>query len=160
MKHIVGVADMFVSDNEEDTIITHGLGSCLGIAIYDPVVRVGGLLHVMLPDSNVDPEKAKEKPFMFVDSGVPMLFRACYALGAVKSRINVKVAGGACARGDAESDFFQIGKRNFLMLRKLLWKNGIMISSYDVGGSESRTMSIDIATGTVIVRSNGQEKIL
>lgn len=107
MKHIVGVADMFVSDNEEDTIITHGLGSCLGIAIYDPVVRVGGLLHAMLPDSKVDPEKAKEKPFMFVDSGVPMLFRACYALGAVKSRINVKVAGGACARGDAESDFFR-----------------------------------------------------
>ncbi|MDH7600552.1 MAG: chemotaxis protein CheD [Armatimonadota bacterium] len=160
MKRIVGVADMFVSDNTDDTIITYALGSCLGIAVYDPLTQVGGLLHTMLPESAVDPHKAKEKPLMFVDTGVPLLFRACYALGAIKHNIQVKVAGGASIKTDSEDDFFQIGKRNVIMLRKLLWKNNIMITACDVGGHQSRTMSLSIATGTVVVRTNGLEKIL
>lgn len=160
MKRVIGIGEMFVSDDPADVITTYALGSCLGIAIYDPVVRVGGLLHAMLPDSTVDPEKARERPLMFVDTGVPMLFRACYALGAMKPRIEVKVAGGASVNNLSSSDMFQIGKRNFLMLRKLLWKNGVLITSQDVGGSASRTMSINISDGVVIVRSNGKEKFL
>ena len=78
MKIVVGVADMAVSKNPNDEIITYALGSCLGITVYDPVVQVGGMIHIMLPMSTIDAEKAKNKPYMFVDTGVPILFNECY----------------------------------------------------------------------------------
>ncbi len=155
MRHIVGVGDLFISAERGDEIITFALGSCLGISIYDPVNCVGGLLHVMLPSSTIDPAKAQENPCMFVDTGLPKLFHDCYKAGAAKQRLIVKVAGGACVNGDSDNDYFQIGKRNFVVLRQLLWKNGVLIKAHDVGGSCSRTMCLDIATGRVSVRSNG-----
>lgn len=160
MKHIVGVADMKVAFDPTDQIITHALGSCLGIALYDPVARVGGLLHVMLPLSSVDQAKSKKNPYMFVDTGVPKLFIDCYKAGAQKQRSIVKVAGGACLNGNDRDDYFQIGKRNFIILRKLLWKNGVLIAASDVGGNSARTMSIDISTGEVSISSNGDTKLL
>jgi len=160
MIHVVGVADMHVSANKGDVIITHALGSCLGIAIYDPVACVGGLLHVMLPLSTVDPVRAAANPCIFVDTGVPKLFLECYKAGAQKQRIVVRVAGGATAYGDEDEDLFQIGRRNMTMLRKLLWKNGVLIDAYDVGGRDSRTMSLEIGTGIVAVRANGTVKTL
>ena len=112
MRHTVGVADMAVSAGAEDIITTHALGSCLGISVHDPVARVGGLLHVMLPVSTIDSVKAAAQPMMFVDTGVPRLFLECYRLGAEKQRLRVCVAGGARVNGpDEEGDFFQIGKR-------------------------------------------------
>lgn len=150
MKHVVGIADMKVTDQPEDELITYALGSCLGITVYDPVARVGGLLHVMLPLSSVSPEKAAEKPFMFVDSGVPLLFRESYRLGARKERMWVTVCGGASLR-NAEHDCFEIGKRNLLMLRKILWKNGVLLRAEDTGGTKSRNMCLDLATGKVTV---------
>lgn len=155
MRHIVGVGDLFISAERGDELITFALGSCLGIAIHDPVNCVGGLLHVMLPSSTIDPAKALENPCMFVDTGLPKLFQDSYKAGAVKQRLVVKVAGGACVSGDSDNDYFQIGKRNFVVLRQLLWKNGVLIKAHDVGGSCSRTMSLDVATGRVSVRSNG-----
>ena len=157
MKHVVGVADMHISSAVEDQLITYALGSCLGITIHDPVAKVGGLLHVMLPMSSIDPVKAAENPYMFVDTGVPRLFLECYKLGAKKERLIVKVAGGACANGNADDDYFQIGKRNIVMLRKLLWKNNVLLKSQDVGGSISRTMTLDIDSGLVLIKSQGNE---
>lgn len=148
---------MKVSSNTEDTLITYALGSCLGIVAYDPVAKVGGMLHVMLPLSSVNPAKAKDNPFMFVDTGVPELFRACYKAGAVKQRLIVKVAGGASTQQKDSEDQFQIGKRNFLMLRKLLWKNNVLIESFDVGDKHSRTMSLDIETGDVTLKIQNKE---
>ncbi len=153
-KRIVGIAEMSTSANQSEEIITYALGSCLGVAAYDPVARVGGLLHVMLPMSTIDPQKAQTRPFMFVDTGLPLLFKECYSLGARKNRIIVKVAGGANLQSDLK-DRFQIGKRNFVILRKLLWKNGVLIKSQDVGGSCSRTMSLDIGSGEVLIRTSG-----
>jgi chemotaxis protein CheD len=151
---------MKISSNPEDQLVTHALGSCLGIAVYDPVARVGGMLHVMLPLSSTDPEKAKRCPYMFVDTGVPRLFLGCYKAGAKKERLQVKVAGGACIHCNENNDFFQIGKRNFVVLRKILWQNGIMLTAHDVGGNECRTLSLDIGTGEVTVKSNGQLRAL
>jgi len=91
---IVGIAEMRVSNDPEASVITYSLGSCLGIAIYDPVVRVGGMLHAMLPEAGRGVENVRKSPCMFVDSGVPMLFRSAYELGADKRRIIVKAAGG------------------------------------------------------------------
>lgn len=159
MKHIVGIADMVISANRDDEIVTHALGSCLGLTIYDPVACVGGMLHVMLPDSTIDSAKAAANPYMFVDTGVPRLFLDCYKAGAQKSRLVVKVAGGASTGGDRE-DYFQIGKRNFVALRKLLWKNGVLLDAYDVGGTTSRGMVLMMGTGEVQMRINGSTTTL
>lgn len=147
---------MKIASQAGDLIITYALGSCLGIAIHDPVACVGGLLHVMLPLSSIDPPKAKENPFMFVDTGVPRLFLDCYKEGARKERLIVKVAGGANVNENVRDEYFQIGKRNFVMLRNLLWKNGVLLRAHDVAGTVSRTMTLEIGSGEVTIRSNGQ----
>ncbi len=149
---------MEVSVHPEDEFITHALGSCLGIALHDPVTGVGGLIHIMLPMSKIDRAKAEQKPCMFVDTGVPELFIKLYALGASKENITVKVAGGARIL-DPDSRF-KIGERNYTMLRKLLWKNDVLIHGENVGGTESRTMTLEMETGKVTVRSNGETKEL
>ncbi len=160
MIHTVGVADMKVSAKIGDLIITHALGSCLGIAVHDPVACVGGLLHVMLPLSTIDPAKAESNPSMFVDTGFPELLMECFNTGALRQRLEIRVAGGASSREKEEDDFFQIGKRNLIVLRRLLWKNGLLLKSYDVGGGNSRTMSLEIGTGKVTIKSGGQMKNL
>ncbi len=155
MRHIVGVADYKVASDPGDMIVTHALGSCLGIAAYDPINKVGGLFHVMLPTATVNPDKALSNPFMFVDSGLPLFFRELYARGAEKKNIVVKIAGGAALR--AKRDFFAIGKRNYMIACKLFSKNGIMIQGEDIGGGNSRTMYMELKTGRVWVASGGQE---
>lgn len=158
---VVGVADVQVSNDPAERLVTYALGSCLGIAVHDPVANVAGLLHVMLPTGAIDAAKMQAKPAMFVDSGVPLLFKECYRLGAKKERMIVKVAGGAFAGANEDEDRFQIGKRNVLALRKLLWKNGVMIHSQDTGGVQtSRTMWLDVSTGAVTLKVNGVESQL
>jgi chemotaxis protein CheD len=159
LKHVVGVADMRIAGASGDVIVTHALGSCLGISIYDPATRVGGLLHVMMPSSGIDPEKASANPFMFVDSGVPQFFREAYSAGAQKNRLVVKVAGGA-AIGNGGEDRFNIGRRNYVTLKKLFWQNGVMIRAEDVGGHIPRTMSLDINDGRVLISTAGHDKEL
>ncbi len=155
MNITVGMADMKVSADPDAVLITHALGSCLGITVYDPVTRVGGMLHAMLPDSTIDPAKAGLNPAMFVDTGVPHLFRACYELGGQKIRMQVHVAGGSTIRTARSEDYFRIGERNFVALRKLLWRNNVLLKAYDVGGTRSRTLTLALGDGDVIVRSDG-----
>jgi chemotaxis protein CheD len=151
MKTVVGVSDLRVSANPDETMITYALGSCLGIAIYDRKNRIGGLLHVMLPLSKADKEKAAKKPEMYVDTGVTKLLKLCYEMGAEKENMVISVAGGASMKQTDREDYFKIGKRNFTILRKLLWKNGFMIDQKDVGGNRSRTMTLRVLDGLVTV---------
>lgn len=160
MLEVIGVGDMKISTDKSCTLVTYALGSCLGITIYDPVSCVGGLLHIMLPLSTIDSVKANKNPFMFIDTGVPNFFLSAYKAGAKKERLIVKTAGGACTSNNADEDFFNIGKRNFIMLRKLLWKNNVLLKSYDVGGNISRTMFLEIGTGEVYLKINGDTKKL
>jgi chemotaxis protein CheD len=152
---VVDIADLAVSKDPRAVLITYSLGSCIGVTLWDPVARVAGLLHYMLPESNISPEKAKTSPAMFCDTGVPRLFKAAYDLGAVKRRLVVKVAGGSQLLD--EHGTFNIGKRNYLAIRKIFWKNGILIDAESVGGSVSRTVRIEVATGAVTVKTRGQE---
>ncbi len=154
---MVGVADMKVSNQPEEVLVTHALGSCIGVSIYDPVARVGGILHFMLPDSNLDPVKGQEHPHMFADTGLPRLFRECYRLGAQKPRLRVKVAGGSQVLGNRE--FFQIGRRNYAALRKILLKNNVLIDNENVGGTKARTLFLEIGTGSVWIKVMGQNTI-
>lgn len=151
----IDIADVKVSKDPAVSLITYSLGSCIGVSIYDPVTKVGGMIHFMLPESTLSPDKAKANPAMFCDSGVPVLFRDTYALGANKARLVVKVAGASQLLDDKGT--FNIGKRNYLALRKLFWKNGVLIAAEDVGGSLSRTMKLELATGRVTIKSRGGE---
>ena len=142
---IVGVADCKWTKDPADTLITYALGSCIAVALHDPVTKVGGLLHYMLPDSSIDPQKAADNPFMFADTGIPALIARAQQLGAIKGRLSVRVAGGAQVLDS--NGHFNIGKRNYQALRKLLWKSGLMIHGESVGGATSRTVTLDVGTG-------------
>lgn len=149
----VGVGDCKVSSGPESVLTTYALGSCIAVAIHDPVAGVGGLLHYMLPESSLNPEKARESPYMFADTGVPRLFHAAYQLGAEKRRLVVRVAGGAQVMD--ENGVFNIGKRNHLALRKILWKAGVIIHAEEVGGTTSRTVRLEVASGRFFIRGPG-----
>jgi len=154
MKYVVAVGDMKIGQ-EVDTIVTHALGSCLGLMVHDPIAKVGGLLHAMLPLSKINPDKAKTNPYMFVDTGVPTLFKALYEIGGQKSRMVIKAAG--CGNPLGKNEMFKIGERNYTVLKKLLWKNNILLEAEDVGGTISRTVYLDLATGQTVVSSGGKK---
>lgn len=159
MKHVIGVADMKLSTCKGDVLVTHGLGSCLGVTLHDPVAAVGGMLHVMLPQAEVNPDKARECPCMFVDTGLPLLFRMVEQAGAVRSRCRLKVAGGANVNG-AAGDHFAIGRRNIVMLKRMLWKNNILIEAEDTGGQQARTLYLEIGSGRTWMNVAGADKEL
>src|SRR5690242_20477210 len=92
---VVGIGDCQVSADSSDELVTYALGSCVGVVIHDSVVNVGGLFHLLLPDSSLDPEKARINPFTFADSGIPLLFRRAYKLGARKERLVTRLVGGS-----------------------------------------------------------------
>ncbi len=148
---------MKVTNDSEAMLVTYSLGSCLGIVVYDPVATVGGLLHIMLPDGTDEKGSPKFNPFKYVDTGVPLLFKEAYKLGAKKNRMVVYVAGGSQILDD--SGYFNIGKRNIAALRKLFWKNGVMIDKEHVGGSFSRTVRLYMVNGETTV-SIGREKVI
>ena len=154
MRQVVGISEMKISRDPEDTIITHALGSCVGVAIFDPVACVGGILHYMLPMSSIDPEKAAKNPFMFGDTGIPAFFQAAYKAGAKKECLRVSMAGGA--RVIEIDNRFDIGSRNVVIARKLFWKNAVLIASEDVEGTIPRTMFLEMKTGRCWYTSRGE----
>lgn len=158
MKIIVGVADMRYSSVPEDVIITYSLGSCIGMTLYDTEKRIGGLVHCMLPLSKIDAAKAANNPFMFIDSGVTAFLQVLFDMGAQRKTLVAKVAGGAQIMDD--KGVFNIGERNNTVVRKMLWKNNILISGEDTGGSVPRTISLDLATGKTTLKAAGQEREL
>lgn len=145
---------MKVSKDPKDTLITYSLGSCIGVLVWDPQAKVAGLLHYMLPDSKIDPERSKARPYMFGDSGIPMLFRAAYGLGAVKERLKVYVVGGSQLMDSA--GIFNIGIRNYDIVTRLFAKNGITPTKEDIGGSVNRTISLEIATAKILLKVSGK----
>jgi chemotaxis protein CheD len=157
MNFTVLVGDMKTGQNG-DMLVTHALGSCLGLMVFDPAAKVGGLLHAMLPLSSINPEKALANPAMFVDTGVPLLFKTLYDQGAAKTRLVVKAAG--CGAPMGKNEIFKIGERNYTVLKKLLWKNGILLEAEDVGGPASRTIHFEVASGRVLLSSNGTKRPL
>lgn len=153
----VGIGDMKFG-RREGTIITYALGSCVGVTFYDPAIKLGALLHVMLPQSN----GRETNVFKFADTGIRETLRKLSAFGGVKSRYICKIAGGAqmFAMG-GEGDLGNIGERNVESVKKTLQAEGIRIKRQDVGGNSARTMLIELETGTVKLRTIGKpEKIL
>jgi len=151
---VIGIGDCQVSKDADSVLVTYALGSCIAVIIHDPVASVGGMLHFMLPESSLDPVKAEKNPLMFADTGIPILFRSAYQLGADKKRLAVTVAGGAQMM-DTQGTF-NIGKRNCLAMRKILWKAGVLVQAEYLGGMVSRTVRLEVSSGKVMLREAGQ----
>lgn len=156
MNVTIGISDMAISRSPDDELITYSLGSCLGLLLHDPVTKIAGMVHCLLPLSSMDAARAASKPATFVDTGVVALLQAVLDSGADKRRLVAKAVG--CANMIVDQGLFRIGERNYTVLRKVLWKNGIMIAAEDVGGTIARTVRLHVGTGRAVVRANGQER--
>ena len=152
---VVNIADMKISNKPEDTLITYSLGSCIAVVLYDPRTKNGGMIHIMLPDSKIERDKSKLIPYKYVDTGIPLLFKSLFKMGSKRNSIVVKVIGGSNVMD--KNKFFNIGERNYAAVRKILWRNNIMISAEDVGGSKSRTVKLFLDTGKVVVSNTKEE---
>jgi chemotaxis protein CheD len=157
-KIVVGVADLGVTRDPKKTIVTYALGSCIGVTLYDPIAKVGGMLHFMLPESNVSVEKAAANPAMFGDLGIPLLHQKVLEAGARQDRLIVCAAGGAEVLAD--DGHFRIGNRNRTILRKILWKLNLLLKADDTGGQNSRTLSLRVEDGSISMRIQGKESTL
>lgn len=149
---IVGISDMKISCRPDEQIVTHSLGSCLGLAAYDPKAMVGGLIHCLLPKAT---RAEVPNPYMYVNAGVPAMIRQLVSLGASKTRLIFKAAG--CGRMIRIQNQFDTGAQNLAMLEALFAKNNVVLTARDVGGSIPRTVALHMDTGTFFIRSQGKE---
>ncbi len=152
---VVGISDYAVSRDPDEVVVTYALGSCVAVLAHDPVSRIGGLLHYMLPEDSADGTRAAANPAMFGSTGIPLLFEQMKKLGADQRRFVVRLAGGAQVLGD--ENIFNIGKKNQLLARKLLWKIGVLIHGEALGGTVARTVRLEVGTGKVWIREGATE---
>jgi chemotaxis protein CheD len=142
---IVGVADYKVSRDPLAILITCALGSCIALTLHDPVAGIGGLLHFMLPNAGEAASRPDFNPAMYGDTGIPLLVRDIQKLGANPRKLVANLAGGSQILDQA--GLFDIGKRNHVVAKNLLWKAGILVRSEAVGGSITRSFGLQIGTG-------------
>jgi chemotaxis protein CheD len=150
---IVGISDAKVSADPQDVLATYSLGSCIGVAVYDPHARVGGLLHFQLPSAGADPNRGQDRPLMFADTGTNWLLKEVQSLGANQRRLRVRIAGAAQMLND--SGLFDIGRRNHAAIRKILWQYGLFIECEHIGGDKPRTMLLNMNNGELMIKSMG-----
>jgi chemotaxis protein CheD len=153
MNVIVNRAEMHITNVQKVTLITYSLGSCIGVTLFDPVVGIGGLLHFLLPDSQIDTQRAQANPWIFADTGIPLFIDQASRLGADKDRWSIKVVGGAQMLDDPID--FRLGKRNYLALQKIFSLSNLRITAEDVGGNVNRTLAVEISSGKVWVKTSG-----
>jgi len=153
-KFIVVPGGWLLSRDSTASLCTFPLGACLGIAIYDPVAKVGGLLHSLLPASSLDPKRAASRPGMFLDTGLTALLDGAQRLKATRKSLRVFVAGAAQIID--ETALFNIGKINCDILPQLLRQLGVKLHAQNVGGRTNRSMELILATGEVLLKFSGQ----
>ena len=150
MRIDVGIGEFKYSNDPGDTLKTYGLGSCVAVVLYSKSKQTAGLIHVALPESAVNPEKARQLPGYFADTGIPRVVEWIDRIsGGVRKSFTYKLYGGASILD--ENNRFDIGRRNALAIKRLLWRYGCGVIKEDLGGTASRTVSIDVATGEVHV---------
>lgn len=153
---VVGVGDLAVSNNAQTVLSTYALASCVGVVAYDPAVRSGGMLHLMLPESVISPEKAVRQPAMFADTGIVHLLRELTGIQAEWSRLRILVAGGASVISG--SDPFRIGERNVQVTIDCLTRQGFGSILRETGGAVSRTLHLELGTGALTVKTPTESK--
>jgi chemotaxis protein CheD len=156
MNHIhVGIGEYKISDNPYDTLKTFSLGSCVAVIIYDKVKKIAGLIHIAMPESKIDPERAESRPAYYVDTGLPLLIEAMKKKGAERKNVWIKLAGGAGTMD--KTGKFNIGNRNLIAVKRYLWKCAMGPINEDTGGDTIRTVTVSVATGEVTISSGGKK---
>lgn len=155
-KLTVGIADMKLLQGQ-GTLITYALGSCIGLCFHDPKLRLGALLHIMLP---LNMEAGRTHPLKYADTGIKETLRQMEAKGASRSRITVKIAGGAKMFEVSGSGLGNIGQRNIESVHAILKRENIRLLAENVGGTVARTLLFDVSTGQGCIRSYGQKDII
>ena len=156
-KLVVGIADMKMA-RQDGMLITYALGSCIGICLYDPLIRLAALVHIMLP---LNMETGRKSPLKYADTGICETLRQMEAQGAARSRIVAKIAGGARMFDVAGGgDLGNIGQRNIESTHMVLRREGIRLLREDVGGSTARTLLFDALNGQACVRSYGKPELI
>ena len=140
----------------EGTLIPYALGSCVGITFYDPMIKLGALVHILLPEAG---DNAAGNIFKFADTGIKETLRKLEVFGGVKSRYQCKIAGGA-KMFEMSAGIGNIGERNVKMVEKVLAEEHIRVMAKDVGANYARTMLLDVTTGTVKVRTSGRNETI
>lgn len=159
MRINVGVSDFQFSTSTEDTLITHGLGSCLGVAAYDPILKIGAMLHYMLPIATGDRSAQVDfNPYMFGNTGLELMLQFFDLQGSQRKNIRFVIAGGASINSIVDKiDHFEIGKRNITVAKKFFWSNNILIGSEHVAGNLSRTLYLELSSGKTFITSQGNK---
>lgn len=153
----VGIADMKILRNE-GILITYALGSCIGISLYDPVIRLASLLHIMLPAAIG--YSTGTQVYKFADTGIQDTLRKMAIFGGDKSRYECRIAGGAkMFEMQGNSSLANIGQRNTDSVKGILLREGIRVKGQQVGGNYARTMLVDVQTGKVKIRTFGRPEI-
>ena len=155
-KLIIGIADMNMAKGE-GMLVTYALGSCIGICLHDPVLKLGALVHIMLP---VNMEAGRKTPMKYADTGIRETLRLMESKGASRNRITAKIAGGAKMFEVGSSSLGNIGQRNIESVHINLKKEGIRLLKEDVGGGVARTLLFDVATGQACVRCYGRPELI
>lgn len=149
----VGIADLNVA-REPDILTTLGLGSCIGITLYDPTTKIGGLVHIMLPDSTQI--KNNQNKAKFADTGIDLLIHRMILEGARRTKLVAKIAGGAHMFDFKNvDDMMRIGTRNIVATTKILKQAHIPIMAQDTGEDYGRTIELDTSTGILCVKTVG-----
>ena len=154
-KLIVGIADMKMAQKGE-RLITYALGSCIGICLYDPQIKLAAMVHIMLP---INMEAGRKNTFKYADTGIRETLNQMVAKGAMKERITAKIAGGARMFEVNGGTLGSIGQRNSESVHQVLRRENIRLLWEDVGGKVARTMEFDSATGNGVIRSYGVPEI-
>jgi len=150
---IIGIGGIAVSNMPTDLLKTLALGSCVGLTFYSAKIKVAGLIHIALPESKTNPELAIERPGYYADTGIPLILKEMQKLGCSPSDFVIKIMGGANIMDP--DNRFDIGTRNVLAVKKLLWRFRLGAIAEDVGGTVGRTVSISVETGKVLISSAG-----
>jgi len=151
---VIGIGEFVVSNRLGDVIVTHALGSCIAVCVFDPRAGVAGMLHFLLPESTINPDRARYQPGVFADTGIPLLLEAASEHGLSKKRAIVTLVGGAEMTQQTGSSF-ATGRRNALAAKNVLWRAGVFVSGQEIGGSGARTLYLSVADGRMEVH-NGQ----
>lgn len=149
LRLVVGVGDMSVSGEPQCMVSTYSLGSCIGVVAFDPVAKAGGIIHMMLPNSSIAPDRVMKQPAMFVDTGLAFFVRALSSLGATRDHTRMMIAGGASVLGG--HDPFRIGERNTRATLDTLAHFGYSVRHSVVGGGVNRALHLDLDRGHVMV---------
>ncbi len=153
MPIILGLGEMGTINKDEEELKTFALGSCIGLVLLDHINNIAGMAHIVLPDSNISPDRAQRDPGRFADTAIPALIAEMHAKGA-NGKLVAKLFGGALIY--KANDTYQVGKRNALTVKKLLWKNRIPALAEEIGGDIGRTISVGL-NGEVRVSTPGME---